>query len=121
LSRGAISATPGADLVREIIPKGHPAATLTSLRLQASELLNTGTDRDTVAAGLRLWVDKPGVGIGRTILASMVSEVIKGRDPKATNGRQPHKLRALAELAAQVRAEEDAAALETTNHRKAIE
>jgi hypothetical protein len=105
----ARAATPGADLVREIIPKGHPAATLTSLRIQASELLNTGTDRETVEAGLRLWVDKPGVGIGRTILASMVSEVLKGRDPHATNGKPVHKLRAAANIAQRLRAEENAA------------
>lgn len=75
----SIAATPGADLVREIVPKGHPAATLTALRLQASELLHNGTDTDTVRAALRLWCDKPGVGIGRTILASLASEAIKSR------------------------------------------
>lgn len=75
----SIAATPGADLVREIVPGGHPAPTLTSLRLQASELLNNGTARADVADALRLWCSKPGVGIGRTILASLVSEVIKGR------------------------------------------
>lgn len=106
-SETGISATPGADLVREIIPKGHPAATLTALRLQASELLNTGTDRETVAAGLRLWLDKPGVGNGRTILASMCSEAIKASGPH-TNGRGKHKLRSIAELAQRVRAEENA-------------
>lgn len=74
-----VSATPGADLVREIVPKDHPPATLTSLRHQASELLNTGTPRDVVADALRLWCDKPSVGIGRTILASLCSEVIKTR------------------------------------------
>lgn len=77
-SRGsAVSATPGADLVRDVVPNNHPHATLTSLRIQASELINTGTDRDTVRAALQLWCTKPGVGIGRTILASLASEVIK--------------------------------------------
>lgn len=74
-----VSATPGADLVREIVPKGHPPATLTALRLQASELLNSGTERADVADALRLWCDKPGVGNGRTILSSLVSEVLKTR------------------------------------------
>jgi hypothetical protein len=82
-----ISATPGADLVREIVPKGHPPATLTALRLQASELLNSGTERDDVAAGLRLWCDKPGVGNGRTILASLVSEAIKSRTTAGRGAR----------------------------------
>lgn len=111
------AATPGADLVREIIPNGHPSATLTSLRLQASELLNTGTDRETVAAGLRLWLDKPGIGIGRTILSSLCSEVIKTRTAPV-NGK-PHKLRVLAELANEVRAAEQAQ-LESAD-RRAIE
>lgn len=81
---GGISATPGADLVRANVPKGHPDPTLTALRLQASELVNTGTDPDTVAAALRLWCDKPGVGIGRTILSSLCSEVIKSRNGAVT-------------------------------------
>lgn len=79
-----ISATPGADLVREIVPKDHPPATLTSLRHQAAELLNGGTPRDVVADALWLWCDKPSVGIGRTILASLCSEVLKTR---ATSSR----------------------------------
>ena len=83
-----ISATPGANLVREIVPKGHPPATLTSLRLQASELLNTGTDEPTVRAALQLWCDKPGVGIGRTILASLCSEAIKSRTMPSGNVHQ---------------------------------
>jgi hypothetical protein len=83
-----ISATPGASLVREIVPKGHPPATLTSLRLQASELLNTGTDESTVRIALQLWCDKPGVGIGRTILASLCSEAIKSRTLPSGNVHQ---------------------------------
>lgn len=119
--RGAgISATPAADLVRAIVPKGHPPATLTSLRLQASELLKTGTDSDVVADALRLWCDKPGVGNGRTILASLCSEVIKSRAaPNASTSGKPHKLRALADLAAEVRAAE-VLEMETAN-RKAIQ
>lgn len=84
-----ISATRGADLVRANVPKDHPATTLTALRLQASELVNTGTDPDTVAAALRLWCDKPGVGIGRTILSSLCSEVIKTRNGAGRNGTTP--------------------------------
>ena len=89
--RGAgVSATPGADLVHEVVPSGHPPATLTSLRLQASELLNTGTERDIVKAALELWCEKPGLGIGRTILSSLVSEVIKTRaSPVLPIGRRP--------------------------------
>jgi hypothetical protein len=78
----AAAATRGADIVRRTIPNGHPNATLTALRIQASELLHTGTDPDTVEQALRLWCDKPGVGIGRTILSSLCSEVIKSRTPQ---------------------------------------
>ena len=85
----AASATPGADVVREVVPTGHPPATLTALRIQASELLNTGTDRDTVKAALQLWCDKPGIGIGRTILASLASEVIKARAAPTLNRHRP--------------------------------
>ncbi len=74
-----ISATPGADLVRAVVPKGHPPATLTSLRIQTSELLRQGAEPDVVRAALQLWCDKPGVGIGRTILSSLYSEAIKSR------------------------------------------
>jgi len=75
----AVAATRGADLVRANIPDIHPGATLTSLRIQASELLHTGTAPDIVAQALQLWCDKPGIGNGRTILASLCSEVIKTR------------------------------------------
>ena len=75
----ARSATPGAELVREIIPVNHPASTKTALRIQASELLRTGTDIDDVRAALRLWLDKPNLGAGRTVLAGLVSEVIKAQ------------------------------------------
>lgn len=81
------AATRGADIVRRVVPPGHPPATLTALRLQASELINAGTDPEVVAAALRLWCEKPAVGIGRTILASLCSEVIKSRgSPRRRNG-----------------------------------
>jgi hypothetical protein len=73
------AATPAADLVRAIVPDIHPKSTLTTLRHQTSELLHEGTDPELVAAALRLWCDKPAVGNGRNILASMVSEVVKAK------------------------------------------
>ena len=112
----AAAATRGADLVRANIPSGHPSATLTALRIQASELLHTGTDPDVIAEALRLWCDKPGVGNGRTSVASLCSEVIKARN--APRNGKPHKLRELADLAAEVRAAE-VLEMETTT-RKAI-
>lgn len=103
----AASATRGADLVREHIRGNHPSATLTALRIQASELIKTGTDRDTVAAALQLWNDKPSVGIGRTILASLCSEVIKSASGPSPAGSKS-KLRKTVSLANRVRAQENA-------------
>ena len=102
----AMVATRGADLVRANVPKGHPGATLTSLRLQASELLNTGTDPEIVAAGLRLWSDKPSVGIGRTILSSMCSEVIKSRAAPKRRSTTDDRVMATQSLKAKYLAEE---------------
>lgn len=88
--RSSVAATPGADLIREHIDRSHPDATKTALRLQASELLRSGTEPEIVAAALQLWNTKPGIGNGRTILASLCSEVIKTRAaPIAANGRKP--------------------------------
>lgn len=113
----AQAATRGADIVRDIVPAGHPAATLTTLRLQTSELLNTGTDPDVVAAALRLWCDKPSVGIGRTILSSLCSEVLKSRaSPRGTPNGKPSKMRVLAELAQQTAAQE--AVAQTANRKE---
>lgn len=79
----AVSATPGAELVRRHIDPSHPGPTKTALRIQASELIRGGTDPEIVTAALQLWNAKPGIGIGRTILASLVSEVIKSKNPRA--------------------------------------
>lgn len=92
----AIAATPGADLVRAIIPNEHPAAVRTALRLRASELINRGTPPDTVAAALRLWLTKPN--LGPNTLPSLVSEVIKTANGHA-RAAPTSKLRGIAELA----------------------
>jgi hypothetical protein len=98
----AVAATRGADLVRSIIPRDHPNTTMTALRLQASELLNNGTEPDIVADALRLWCEKPGVGLGRTILSSMCSEVIKTRTGAAAKTAPSKRKVAVAmDLAAQ--------------------
>ncbi|MCX8559799.1 hypothetical protein OS122_02650 [Mycolicibacterium mucogenicum] len=89
-----ISATPGADLVRTVVPKGHPPATLTSLRIQTSELLRQGAEPDVVRAALQLWCDKPGVGIGRTILSSLYSEAMKSRAAPRPNAHSGNGLNA---------------------------
>lgn len=83
----AESATPGAELVNAIIPREHPAAVKTALRIRASELLRSGTPKPIVDAALRLWLTKPN--LGPNTLASLVSEVIKTRaapHPNAPNG-----------------------------------
>lgn len=97
-----IAATPAADLVRRTIPRNTPAPTQTGLRHAASELLNTGTPADVVEEALRDWAGKTGIGPG--VLASLASDVFKRRNGH-TNGK-PSKLRSIAELAAEERANE---------------
>jgi hypothetical protein len=105
LGSGGIAATPGAELVRELIPDTHPAAVRTQLRIRASELIRQGHPRSDVAAALELWLTKPS--LGPNALPSVLSEVVKAR--AAPNGAKPtSKLRATAELAAELRAEENA-------------
>lgn len=82
--RDSIAATPGAELVRELVPPGHPAATLTVLRIRAGELLKQGHPRPDVAAALRLWCEKPS--LGPNALPSLLSEVIKSRAAPTANG-----------------------------------
>lgn len=75
--RDAIAATPGAELVRQLIPNEHPAAVRTALRIRASELIKQGTPRPDVAAALQLWLTKPS--LGPNALPSLVSEAVKSR------------------------------------------
>lgn len=112
-ARDAIAATPGADLVRELIPDTIPASERTRLRIGASALLHAGTAREDIAEGLRLYLAKPHLGAGA--LDTLVSEAIRARAAPTANGRQ-HKLRSGAQLAAEVRAQEQAE-LETANRR----
>lgn len=87
--RDAIAATPGADLVRRVIPRDHPGAIQTGLRMQASALIKAGTPPETVEAALQLWLTKSGVGPG--VLPSLVSDVIKAgnRSQQPVNGLTP--------------------------------
>jgi len=78
------SATPGADIVRRVIPDTHPAAVRTELRLQASALIKDGQEPGDVEAALQLWLAKPGVG--PRVLPSLLSDVIKARAAPARNG-----------------------------------
>lgn len=94
-------------LVATVIPDRFPAAVRTSLRIQASQLMNgDGLDADTVADALRRWLTKPGAGPG--LLPSLAADIIRAR--AAPNGGQPaSKLRTIANLAAAERAREQAA------------
>lgn len=105
---GGIAATPGAELVRELIPREHPEAVRTMLRIRASELIRQGHSRADVAAALELWLTKPT--LGPNALPSLLSEVLKARAAPAGADRPPNKLRAFAELAAEERALEQAQA-----------
>lgn len=93
----AESATPGAQLVREIIPNTIPAAEQTMLRIRASEMLNTGTPPDDIRGGLRIWLDKPHLGAGA--LAACVSEHVKTRDRPNPTKTPPSKRKVNAALA----------------------
>lgn len=75
-------------LVSQIIPAGHPPATLTELRLQASALLKAGQPEHLVSDALALWTTK---GLHPKTLPSLVSELINTRNtpnakPNAPNG-----------------------------------
>lgn len=96
----SLAATPGADLVREIIPREHPAAVQTALRLRASELINTGTPKPTVAAALRLWLTKPN--LGPSALPALVSEVIKNHAPTNGVGKPTQKALGYRQLGAEL-------------------
>lgn len=111
---GGIAATPGADLVRELIPRDHPDAVRTALRIRASELIRAGTPKPDVAAALELWLTKPS--LGPNALPSLVSEAVKLRNGHG-NGR-PSKIRSIAQLAQEVRAEETAQLQAAANHRE---
>jgi hypothetical protein len=107
--------TPSASrLVSVLIPSTIPDSVRAGLRIQASQLMNgDGLDGDTMAETLRRWLAKPGAGVG--LLPSIAADVIRERAAPAANGR-PHKLRALANLTAEVRAAEQAQ-LETDQQR----
>lgn len=93
--RGSIAATPGADLVREVIPREHPSAVQTALRIHAAAMINAGTEREIVKRALQLWLTKPN--LGPNSLPSLVSEVIKTH---AGNGRPGIAMHANGELTA---------------------
>jgi hypothetical protein len=93
-------------LVATLIPDTFPAAVRTALRLKASELMTRDQiPADDVADALRRWLAKPDAGPG--LLPNLVADVQRARTAPAANGK-PHKLRVVAELAAQARAAENA-------------
>lgn len=95
-------------LVASLIPDKFPAAVRTALRLQASELMNRDhVSADDLADALRKWLAKPDAGPG--LLPHLVADVQRSRTAPLNGNGKPHKLRAAAELARQMRAEENAA------------
>lgn len=89
-------------LVKRIISTDIPLEDRGQLVNRSARLLENGTDPALVEAALELWMTKPQAGPG--LLSSLVSEVIKLRNGHTTG--QKHKMRNLAELAAQERANE---------------
>lgn len=102
-ARDSVAATPGADLVRRVIPETIPGANRTMLRIKASALLNDGTPADVVEEALQVWLTKTDVGPG--ILPSLAADVVKRRNGHAT--KPVSKLRGIAELAQEQRAAEN--------------
>lgn len=80
----SVSATPGADLVRSIVPNSLPAATRTELRLQANALLKQGHSQADVGASLQLWMEKTGVA--PRLLPNLLADVMKSGHPSAAGG-----------------------------------
>jgi hypothetical protein len=106
------SATPGAALVRRIIPDTYPNAIRTELRIQANALLKDNQPTQAVEAALKLWLTKTGVG--PRVLPSLLADILKAQTPTTngtTNGK-PHKMRALAQIA------EETAATENRNRKE---
>ena len=102
--RGSIAATPGAELVRQLIPREHPDTVRTALRIRASELIRQGHSRADVAATLELWLTKPS--LGPNALPSLLSEVVKARaapaggaKPTAYEAKKTRNAAVFAELA----------------------
>lgn len=95
-------------LVTDLIPKTHPAAVRTELRLQASALLKEGQPPDLVAEALRLWTTK---NVHPKTLPALISELINHTNkPALTSQNKPppprvppskRKVGAALELAAQ--------------------
>lgn len=104
----SVAATPAADLVRRTIPRDINSAIQTALRIHAGTLLKDNPP-DVVEEALRDWATRTGVGPG--VLPSLAADVIKRRNghARAAPNGKPHKMRALAELAQEERAREQAA------------
>lgn len=102
-------------LVQRAIPSGAVNdSTRTGLRIEASQLLAAGETEPDVEACLRLWLTKPNLGV--KALPALMAEVYKSRDP--TNGKPVHKMRLGVELAQELRAQEQLAAIETPTRKE---
>jgi len=92
-------------LVATLIPDTIPGAVRTGLRLQTSQLIRADRiDPDIAAEALRRWLNKPGAGVG--LLPALVADVIRERASPTTNPGNGNKVRGYAELAAEIRAQE---------------
>jgi hypothetical protein len=106
-----VAATIGAELVaRANLPAGIPADTLAKLRVRANDLVKRGSSTHDVLQALVDYGTRTGVTPG--ILPDLVADVVKRRNahavgPPVVNGGQVHKMRATANLAAEVRAAEN--------------
>lgn len=77
-------------LVRDLIPAEHPQAVRTGLAVQVATLLGGGTPEADAREALQLWLNKPALGPG--ILPSLVSEVIRKRNPGMSRATSDNKV-----------------------------
>jgi len=77
-------------LVRDLIPAEHPQAVRTGLAVQVATLLGGGTPEADARQALQLWLSKPALGPG--ILPSLVSEVIRKRNPGMSRATSDNKV-----------------------------
>jgi hypothetical protein len=87
------------DLIDKVIPRTHPQVTRGALEKQAAQLLDEGTDIETLQSALSKWLTKPNAG--PSLLPLLVSDVLRERaeDDLGTLLAEAHKSGDISKLA----------------------
>ena len=104
---------------QELGSAGYPRATLERLAVQVGKLAHEGHPDALIRASLREWDSREGSPLPEWLPTILGDLVARSRGQPSNTGKPKHKLRVLADLAAEVRATEQAQ-LEN-DHRRAIE